>query len=217
MSGRRIFAAIFVVVSIVGMWLRYQNDKAEKRKREDMLRSLASISRQTEYGLAQPTPVEKVDEPRDMFDSALPREYLDEIKSAVGQECKLLDVYFHESVVSTKISTDGESAKEYRRLKTQKGVQGPREVQLVGSGTLKENLFDFGLVNLSLIPKLTKEAKERASLADSKVTTARFNFPMLRYEGEGPEWTVTVEASRDGKWEHKFVTFDAKGKFKKVL
>lgn len=217
MKARRIFAAVFIVVSLVGMWLRYQHSQEEKRKREDMLRSLANFSRQAERERYEIKPEEIVSEPRDMFDSTLPQEYLEQIRQAVGQDFKLLEIYFHEKMVNAKVSTDGQSAKEYRRFKDRKTVEGPIDVNLVGGGKLEENLFKPGDVNISLIPKLAKEAKERAALPESKVTSATFNYPFIRYEGEGPEWSVTVEKEKDGKWEHRYVTFDPKGKFKKVL
>jgi hypothetical protein len=46
----------------------------------------------------------------------------------------------------------------------------------------------------------------------------RINFPFIRYEGEGPEWSASVETGKPGEnWQSKHVTFDAKGKFKKVF
>jgi hypothetical protein len=44
-----------------------------------------------------------------------------------------------------------------------------------------------------------------------------FKLPFIRYVGEGPEWSVMVEAGKPGEnWQNKHVTFDAKGKLKKV-
>ena len=215
--NRKIFAAVFIVVSLVGMWARYQNDKAEKRKREDMLRSLANMTRESERQRLQPAPEEIVNDPRDVFNSDLPQEYLEQIKQSVGQDFKLLEITFHEKMVTAQVSTDGQSVKEYRRFKSSKKVDGPIEVTISGDGKVEDNLFKLADVNISLIPKMAKEAQERAALPGGKVTSARFNYPFIRYAGEGPEWTVTVESEKDGKWEHKYVTFDPKGKHKKTL
>lgn len=215
LSGRQIFAAIFIVVSVVGMWARYQYDQAEKRKREQMFRSLSNLSRDIERG-RQPTPEPTVDEPRDVLDSTLPQEYFEQIKQAAGQDLKLLDLSVREMGMSAKVSTDGETVKEYRRWKHQKNVEGPFDVNIIGDGKVSDNLLKPGDVDLTLVPKMTKEAFERASLADSKVDGASIQYPLFRRRGEGPEWTVSLSAKRDEKWEFKYVTFDAKGKFKEV-
>ena len=112
LSGRQIFAAIFIVVSVVGMVARHQYDKAEKRKREEMLRSLANMTREAERERLFPTPEPTVEEPRDVLDSTLPQEYLERIRQAAGQESKLLELRVHEMGVTAKLSTDGETVKK---------------------------------------------------------------------------------------------------------
>ena len=216
MSGRRIFAAIFIVVSVVGMVARYQYDKAEKRKREEMLRSLASMTREAERERLFPTPEPTVEEPRDVLDSTLPQEYLEQIRQAVGQDFKLLDLRVHEMGLSAKVSTDGETVKEYRRWKHRKNVEGPFDVKIIGDGKVEDNLLKPADVDLSLVPKLSKEAFERAAFPDSKVDGASIQYPLFRTKGQGPEWTVNLSAKRGEKWEFKNVTFDAKGRFKEV-
>lgn len=216
MSGRQIFAAIFIVVSVVGMWARYQYDKSEKRKREAMFRSLSNLSRDIERGRTQPSPVEIVNEPRDMLDSTLPQEYLDEVRQMAGQDSKLLEVRVHNTGMMAKVSTDGETVKEYRRWKTGKTPEGPFEVKILGDGKVSDNLLKPGDVDLSLVPKMAKEAFERANFPDSKVDGAYIQYPLFRQRGQGPEWTVNLSAKRGEQWEFKSVTFDAKGKFKAV-
>ena len=152
MSGRRIFAAIFIVVSVVGMVARYQYDKAEKRKREEMLRSLANMTREAERERLFPTPEPTVEEPRDVLDSTLPQEYLEQIRQAVGQDFKLLDLRVHEMGLSAKVSTDGETVKEYRRWKHRKNVEGPFDVKIIGDGMVGDNLLKPADVDLSLVP-----------------------------------------------------------------
>ncbi|HEX7177758.1 MAG TPA: hypothetical protein VF240_21035 [Pyrinomonadaceae bacterium] len=214
--SRKIILVLFIVSSIFGMWARYSYQQAEKRKREELFRRLSMHN--TLGTEAAPSAEPVVAETRDMFDSTLPQESLEQIKQAVGQDFRLLEVWFHEKGVFAKVSTDGQSVKEYRRSTNKKEIDGPLEVRLTGDGKLEDNLLKLSDVDLSLIPKLAKEAKERAALPDSKASSAGFKLPFIRYEGEGPEWSVMVETGKPGEnWQSKHVTFDAKGKFKKVF
>ena len=202
-------------MSIAGMWARHAANEAEKRKREELFRKLSTSSVQPAETKpsAEPIPAET----RDMFDSTLPQESLEQIKQAVGQDFRLLEMWFHEKGVFAKVSTDGQSVKEYRRWTNKKEIDGPMEVSLSGDGKLEDNLLKMSDVDLSLVPKVAKEAKERAALPDSKVSSVSFKLPFIRYVGEGPEWTVMVEAGKPGEnWQNKHITFDAKGKLKKV-
>ena len=214
--NRKILLVLFIVTSIVGMWARYSYQQAEKRKREELFRRLALHTQRPAEAApsAEPVPAET----RDMFDSTLPQESLELVKQTVGQDFRLLELWFHEKGIFAKVSTDGQSVKEYRRWTDRKEIDGPLEVRLTGDGKLEDHFLKMSDVDLSLIPKMAKEAKERAALTDSKVSSADFKLPFLRYEGEGPEWSVTVEAGKPGEnWQSKHVTFDAKGKFKKVF
>jgi hypothetical protein len=49
------------------------------------------------------------------------------------------------------------------------------------------------------------------------VTSVRFAYEYVRYKGESPVWTFMVERGTPPDWEHKFVTYDAKGKFKRAF
>ena len=114
-----------------------------------------------------------------------------------------------------KLTTDGKAVSEYRRWTNRKNVEGPAPVQITGDGKLEDVLLKPA-TDMSLVPKLAKEAKERAALPDSKASSVSFKLPFLRYVGEGPEWSVMVETGKPGEnWQNKHVTFDAKGKFKK--
>lgn len=216
LSGRQIFAAIFIVVSVVGMWLRYQNQQAEKRKREQMLRTLTELSRDLGRDPDQPTPEPTVDEPRDMLDSTLPQEYLERIKQAAGGDVKLLFLHVSEMGLTAKVSTDGETVKEYRQWKHKKAPEGPFEVKIIGDGKVSDNLMRPADVDLALVPKMAKEAFERANFPDSKVDGAMLQYPFFRQRGQGPEWTVNLSAKRGEMFEFKNVTFDARGRFKEV-
>ncbi|HEV2863132.1 MAG TPA: hypothetical protein VGX48_19100 [Pyrinomonadaceae bacterium] len=219
--NRKILLVVFIVVSVFGMWARYYNEKQRRLKMEDTLRSLATYqSAERAKALLPapaPTPDDRVDEPRDMFDSTLPDELLEHVRQKVGQDFKLMELVVDEDSLDVKVSTDGASVQSYQRPKDRKTVEGPAEVKLIGDGKLGDSLYDPKLVNLSLIPKLAKEAAERAALPNGKVETARFNYPFIRYKGEGPEWNFVVYANGGDGPESKFVVFDAKGKFKKTF
>lgn len=197
------------------MWARHAYQQAEKRKREELFRRLSTHS--TLRAETMPTPEPVPAETRDMFDSTLPQESLEQIKQAVGQDFHLLEMWFHEKGVFAKVSTDGKSVKEYRRWTNRKEIDGPIEVSLTGDGKLEDHLLKMSDLDLSLVPKVAKEARERAALTDSKVSSVHFKLPFLKYVGEGPEWSVMVEAGTPGvNWQNKHVTFDAKGKLKKA-
>jgi hypothetical protein len=207
---------LFIVASVFGMWARYSYQQAEKRKREDLFRRLSMHNMKPAETTPSAEPVPE--ETRDMFDSTLPQESLEQIKQAVGQDFQLMELWFHDKGVAAKVSTDGQSVKEYRRWLHKKDIDGPVPVQLIGDGKIEDNLMKLGEADLSLIPKLAKEAKERAALPDSTVSSLRFHYPFIRYKGEGPEWTVMVETGKPGEnWQNKHITFDAKGKLKKVF
>jgi hypothetical protein len=217
---RKIWAAIFIVVSILGFWARYAYEKAEKRKREALFRSLATY--QTERSSLAPTPVptpdDRVEEPRDMFDSELPQEQFEQIKQTVGGDFKLMEVSISDRGLTANVSADSASVKQYERRKDRKSVEGPRDVRIIGgSGDLSDSLYDISIVNFSLVPKLSKEAVERAGIPGAKVETARFTYSIVRYKGESPEWSFYVSGGEGDAREHKFVLFDSKGKFKRVF
>jgi hypothetical protein len=219
--NRKVLLIVFIAVSVGGMWARHAYQKAEQRKRERMLASLAESFRKGEREKEEKRAAEAranfVEEPRDMFDSALPQESLEQIRQKVGQDFRLLEVVVLDSGVWAKLTTDGKTVSEYRRWKNRREIEGPLPVQITGDGKLEDVLLKTSDVDLSLVPRLAKEAKERAALPDSKVDSLRLNFPFIRYVGEGPEWTASVETGKPGEnWQHKYVTFDTKGKFKKV-
>lgn len=219
-SKRKILAAAIIVSGIASMWVRYEYDKAEKRKREQLFRTLSmNTYRPASESAAVPTPdPDAVEETRDIFDSELPQESFDAIRQTIGKDFKLMKVWVSELGVDAVVSSDGETVQEFSRNKGRKNVEGPKPVQLIGGGKLSENLFDMKLVDLSLIPKLTKEAKERAALPEGKVSSVSMYYSIVYYEGEAPEWNVSILSGSPSQnnFEHKTVTFDPKGKFKKV-
>ena len=219
--NRKILLLSFIAVSVAGMWVRHSYEKSQRLKMENTLRSLATAMRESErekeVKLAAEARANYVEEARDIFDSTLPQESLDQIRQKVGQDFRLLEVVVLDSGLWAKLTTDGKAVSEYRRWKKRRDIEGPLPVQIRGEGKLEDVLLKPGDVDLSLVPKMAKEAKERAALPDSKVDSLRLNFPFIRYAGEGPEWTASVETGKPGEnWQHKYVTFDTKGKFKKV-
>ena len=216
MSNRRkALLIVFIVVSALGMWARYAYQKAEQRKREELFRRLAL--RPEPLAPAAPATPTPAPDPRSMFDSKLPQEAFDLVRQKVGGDFRVMELSFSDALTTFKVSKDDATVEQYRFLKDGARVEGPQPVQLIGDGKLADSLFDPKLADLSLVPRLAREAVERAAIPDAKATRVSLNYPLIRYAGEGPEWTVFVEAGEVGKdWQHKFVTFDAKGKFKRV-
>lgn len=219
MNNRRIFALVIIVVSVIGGVARYMHHKNEERKREELFRRLSlnlprpGASEPSAAPSMEPVPVE----PRPMLDSTLPQETFDLVRQTVGRDFKLMDVRFSDLLVTVKLSVDGTTVQHYQLNKNAKKVEGPSPVNVIGGGKLSDSLFDPKLADLSLIPKMAKEAVERAGLPEGKAENVSFQYPGIRYEGEGPEWTVYVQRGEGANSEHKFVMFDAKGKFKKMF
>jgi len=214
---RTILLVSFIVVSVLGMWLRHSHQQAEKRKREELFRRLATYTRPEQLAPPEPPKPTPPPDPRSTFDSTLPQESLDLVRQQVGRGFKLMEARFGDTLTTFKVSADGETVQQYLFAKHDKRLEGPQPVQLIGSGKLADSLYDPAAADLSLIPRLAREAVERAGLPDAQVTTVSLSYPLFRRAGEGPEWTVFVETGEVGKdWQYKHVTFDAKGKFKSI-
>lgn len=215
MGKKRIFLIIlFLVVSIGGMWARYSYQRNEQLKREKMLRDLSTYN-QPKPPL--PTPEPTVNETRNMFDSELPQESYELIKQAVGKDFKLMELSLSESSVSAIVSTDDKTVSSYWRAVYTLKVDGPGKVNLIGDGKVEESIFSAKDLDLSIIPKITKDALERVKLPEGKISGARYSYPYFRTKADPPEWSVNIISDKDGNFESKHVLYDAKGKFKKVL
>lgn len=216
---KKIWLALFIVASALGMWARYSYQQSERRRMERTLESLARIEQERTLhtqAAADATPADTFEETRDPFQSELPRESLEAIRRAVGGEFKLMELTFAGAFTKAVVSTDGQSAQQFMLYRGRRNVEGPSSVKLIGDDPLADSLFELKDADLSLIPRLTKEAVERAGLEGAKVTSASFAYPIIRYEGESPEWTLFVERGSPPDWEYRHVTFDAKGKFKRI-
>ncbi|HEX5705940.1 MAG TPA: hypothetical protein VFX96_01495 [Pyrinomonadaceae bacterium] len=215
---RIILAAALVVVGVGSMWARYASEEAARRKREALFRSLSTYtSRPAALDSTVSTTPDQPADTRDTFDAGLLDETFGLIKQAVGQEFKLLDLSISELGFTVNVSTDGQNVQLYRRPKGRKNLEGPSKVQMLGDGDLTHSLYDPSEANLALVPKLVEEAKERAELPDSRASSATFTYALMRYKGESPEWTISVEGGEGESRQSKSVVFDAKGKFKKVF
>ncbi len=213
---RTILLVAFIVVSVLGMWGRYASQQAEKRKREELFRRLSTHSQLGSAAPAVPATPTPVPDPRSMFDSTLPQESLDLIGQKVGRDFKLMQLHFGDTLTTFKVSADGETVQQYMFMKDGARVEGPQPVQLIGGGKLADSLYDPKDADLSLIPKLAREAVERAGLPGATVSSVSFSYSIIRYAGEGPDWTDFVESADVGKdWHSKHVTFDTKGKFQR--
>lgn len=217
---RRVLLIAFIFVSVLGMWLRYSHQQAEKRKREELFRRLSTFSRPellAPAAPAEPAPPAPAPDPRSTFDSTLPQESLDLVGQQIGRDFKLMEARFGDTLTTFKVSADGETVQQYLFAKDEKRLKGPQPVQLIGGGKLADSLYDPASVDLTLIPRLAREAVERAGLPDAKVTSVSLSYPLFRSPGEGPEWTAFVETGKVGEnWQYKHVTFNTKGKFKRV-
>lgn len=218
-KSRKLWLAIFVVAGVLSMWARYAYQQAERRRMERTLGELARLEQEQTLkrgAFASATPADAFEETRDAFESELPRESFEAISRAVGGEFKLLELTFAGEFTKAVVSTDGRSAQQFMLYRGRRKVEGPNPVQLVGDSPLGESLFEPKEADLSLLPMLLKEAVERVGIEGAKVTSASFSYPIIRYKGESPEWTLFVERGSPPDWEHRHVTFDAKGKFKRI-
>jgi hypothetical protein len=127
-----------------------------------------------------------------------------------------MELLFDDDYVQAVVSTDAQSAQQFTLRRSSKNVEGPAPVNLIGDNPLANSLYELKAADLSLLPKLTKEAVERSGIADGKVSSVRFSYELFRYKGELPTWTIMVEHGTPPDWQHKFVMFDAKGKFKNI-
>lgn len=218
-KSRKAWLVLFIVASALGMWGRYAYQQAERRRMERTLEELARFEREQTLGrqaLASATPADAFEEARDPFLSELPRESLEAIRQAVGGEFKLMELTFAGEFTKAVVSTDGQSAQEFTLYRGRRKVEGPKQVRLIGDNPLSDSLFELKAADLSLLPALSKEAVERAGIEGARVTSASFSYPIIRYKGESPEWTLFVERGSPPDWPHKHVTFDSKGKFKRI-
>ncbi len=199
--------------------LRYYFQKSERQIMEERISALVrmqSEQRARAVATVEATPDETVKETRDMFESELPSESLDSIRQAIGKDFKLMELLFDDDYVQAIVSTDGQSVQNFTLRRGSKNIEGPAPVNLIGDNPLGNSLYDLKAADLSLLPKPAREAVERSGIADAKVSSARFSYQLFRYKGELPSWTFMVERGTPPDWQHKFVTFDAKGKFKNV-
>ncbi|MBC7932980.1 MAG: hypothetical protein H7Z38_20650 [Rubrivivax sp.] len=198
--------------------VRYFFMKSERQIMEERISALVRMQREQARPTAtvEATPDDSVKETRDMFDSDLPRESLDSITQAVGKEFQLMELLFDDDYVQAIVSTDGQGVQNFTLRRGKKNVEGPAPVNLIGDNPLADSLYELKAADLTLLPKLAKEAVERSGIADAKVSSARFSYQFIRYKGEPPAWTFMVERGTPPDWQHKFVTFDAKGKFKSI-
>jgi hypothetical protein len=219
LKNRKFWLVLFIVASVLGMWGRYAYQQAERRRMERTLEELARFEREQTLhpqALASATPDDAYEETRDPFQSERPRESLEAIRQAVGGEFRLMQLTFADEFAQAVVSTDGRSARQFMLYRGRRKVDGPSPVNLIGDNPLTDSLYELKEADLSLIPRLAKEAVERAGIEGAKVTSASLSYPIIRYKGETPEWTFFVERGSPPDWPHKNVTFDAKGKFKRI-
>jgi hypothetical protein len=219
LGKRKVILVSFIVLSVLGAVARHYHQKEERRRMERTLETLARVQReqrlQSMYPTPTPTPADAFEETRDPFASERPREALDAIRQAVGQDFKLMELRFADEMTKALVSTDGQTVRQFLLARGRKQAEGPSPVNLIGDNPLADSLYEQKAVNLDLIPKLAQEALDRSGLAGARVTSVSFAYEGIRYKGESPVWTVMVERGPGPPdWDHKFVRFDARGKFK---
>jgi hypothetical protein len=218
---RKVILVAFIVLSVIGMVARHYNQKAERERMERMISDLARVQREQEmqrlYPPPTPTPADAYEETRDMFASDLPRESLEAIRRAAGQDFKLMELRFGDTRTTATLSTDGQSVQQFTLHRGRKQAEGPSPVNLVGDNPLADSLYEQKAADLELIPKLAQDAVARSGIEGGRVTSVSFAYQIVRYKGESPVWTVYVERGTPPDWQHKFATYDAKGKFKNLF
>ncbi len=201
------------------MVARHYQQKSERERTARMLDELARVQREQRlYPTPTPTPADAYAETRDMFASAdRPRESLEAVRQAVGRDFKLMELRFANELTTATVSTDGQSAQQFTLSRGRKQAEGPSPVNLIGDNPLADSLYEQKAVDLELVPKLAQDAVARSGIEGGRVTGVSFAYEAIRYKGESPVWTVFVERGTPPDWEHKFVTYDAKGKFKRLF
>lgn len=201
------------------MVARYYHQKSERERMERMISDLARAQREqgllSAYPTPTPTPADAYEETRDMFagvDRA--RESLEAIRQAVGRDFKLMELRFGDERLTALVSADGQNVQQFVLERGRKQAEGPSPVNLIGDNALADSLYEQKAVDLALIPKLAQDAVARAGIEGGRVTSVSFAYQAIRYKGESPVWTVYVERGTPPDWQHKFLNYDAKGKFK---
>ena len=203
------------------MWARYAYQTSERERMERTLETLARVQREQQmqrlYPTPSPTPADAFEETRDLFTSERPREALDAIRQAIGPDFKLMELRFSDELTKALVSTDGKSVQQFLLARGRKKPDGPSPVNVIGDNPLADSLYEQKEVDLGLIPKLAQDAVGRAGIEGGRVTSVSLAYQIVRYKGESPVWTVYVERGTPPEWEHKFVTYDSKGKFKDLF
>lgn len=222
MSGnRKVLLVVFIVASVAGMWARYAHQKYERERMERLISDLSRMQREQEmqrlYPTPTPTPADAFEETRDPFSGERPRESFEAIRQAVGRDFKLMELRFADERANALVSTDGKGVEQYTVTRGRKVAEGPSAVNVVGDNPLADSLYEQKAVDLDLMQKLAQDALARAGIEGGRVTSAKLAYEYVRYKGEPPVWTFVVERGTPPDWAHKFVTYDAKGKFKSVF
>ena len=218
---RKALLVVFIVVSVAGMWARYAYQKSERERMERLVRDLSRMQREQEmqrlYPTPTPTPADAFEETRDAFSGERPRETLEAIRQAVGRDFKLMELRFDEERTAALVSTDGKGVEQYALRRGRKVTEGPSAVNVVGDNPLADSLYEQKAIDLDLMQKLAQDAVARSGIEGGRVSSAKLAYEYVRYKGDPPVWTFVVERGTPPDWAHKFVSYDAKGKFKSVF
>src|SRR5215212_3143594 len=123
------------------------------------------------YPTPTPTPADAFEETRDMFAGVeRPRESLEAIRQAVGQDFKLMELRFADERATATVSTDGQGVQQYVLQRGRKAAEGPSPVHLIRDNTLDDRLYEQKAVDLDLLPNLSRDALTRAGIEGARVT-----------------------------------------------
>ena len=114
---RKVLLVLFIILSVIGMVARHYHQKSERERMERLISDLARVQREQEmqrlYPTPTPTPADAFEETRDMFAGEdRPRESLEAIRQAVGQDFKLMELRFADERTTATVSTDGKGVQQ---------------------------------------------------------------------------------------------------------
>ncbi len=219
---RKLLLIVFIVVSLIGMWVRHANEKQKVRERERLFRTLSMTGERREptaeeIARAEEARAKYIEEPRRMYDDGtLPQESLNLIGQAIGQEIKAYELAVHEDAMTVTYSPDGQSLQRINRSKSSRTADEPQPWNFFDRGKLTDHLFDMKEADLSLVPKIWAESAARSTLINPKVSFLLFKYDYDRTKGDHPIWWAYVKGEKDGKADSITVLFDWKGNFLRV-
>lgn len=109
----------------------------------------------------------------DLFSSDAIAQGAKELEAKVGGSLRMLDLMAENGSVRFQYEVPGKKG-EVDQYELRGGeLLGPKPVQLIGGGSLEDNLFTLADADLACIPELGKRALAKLAIADAKVSSVR--------------------------------------------